>query len=271
MTRFKIGIIVLIVLVGITIFSAFNQKTLFTPNSVIGVVFSPLQKLSANISNTWYGFYNSLASSKQTSIKNKELQSEITTLRKKLVDYEDIKQENAQMKELQKINSKNKNLVLMPSRVISRDPTEKFGGFMIDKGSSSGIQLHNSVITADGVVGKISEISLNNARVMTILNPLLKIACIEIRTKETGVLKTDVSLSEKGVSSLNYLRRDCGIAKGDIITTSKSNVLFPSEILVGSVESIHPSKQSSTLYAVITPFVDVNKVTEVFVVTKFGE
>ena len=58
-------------------------------------------------------------------------------------------------------------------------------------------------------------------------------------------------------------------AAGSIITTSGAGGVFPGDLLIGRVDSVERSNADSSYYAILTPYVDVTEVTDVFVVTDF--
>lgn len=45
--------------------------------------------------------------------------------------------------------------------------------------------------------------------------------------------------------------------------------VFPGDLLIGRVDSVERSNADSSYYAILTPYVDVTEVTDVFVVTDF--
>ena len=45
--------------------------------------------------------------------------------------------------------------------------------------------------------------------------------------------------------------------------------VFPGNLLIGRVDSVERSNADSSYYAILTPYVDVTEVTDVFVVTDF--
>ena len=48
-----------------------------------------------------------------------------------------------------------------------------------------------------------------------------------------------------------------------------SSSVFPGDLLIGRVDSVERSNADSSYYAILTPYVDVTEVTDVFVVTDF--
>ena len=71
-----------------------------------------------------------------------------------------------------------------------------------------------------------------------------------------------------GLQLVRY-RQDTEVQPGSIITTSGAGGVFPGDLLIGRVDSVERSNADSSYYAILTPYVDVTEVTDVFVVTDF--
>lgn len=269
MKKFRIVILFIIILITALIIAMILNVKNINSNNAVGFFVSPFQKMSNQATNSTISFFDTFTKSKQLYIENNEQKNEITSLRQRVVLLENEKFKLGQQIAVNEIQKSFSDIKGVSAQVISRDPFDRFGDFTVDKGSNQGIVLNQSVICPSGIVGKISCVTPNTSKVNTIMNPLFKLTCMEIKTKETGILQGDISLLEKKLVSLVYLNRDCKIQKEDIIVTSKANSVFPPDILVGKVKTVTPSKQGTTFEATIEPFVDVFKINDVFIVTKF--
>ena len=115
----------------------------------------------------------------------------------------------------------------------------------------------------------MTQVSPISSRVKTILSPEINIGCLENASKELGVIKGDIKLSEKGQTKLSILSSDTAIKAGDMIVTAGSSGIYPKGIPVGTVSEVETESHGVTKYASITPYVDVGKVETVVVVTEF--
>ena len=79
----------------------------------------------------------------------------------------------------------------------------------------------------------------------------------------------DLSLMQQGRLKLSYLSDESGLVNGDLLLTSGLGGYYPSGLGIGSVEEVHTDDNGLTKYAVIAPLVDMNQLTEVFVITHF--
>ena len=87
------------------------------------------------------------------------------------------------------------------------------------------------------------------------------------RTEDFATLDGDVDLSANGLCKMTYIPKDSTITVGDTIKTSGLGGVYPKGINVGKITVIHPENQGVSQYAEVEPYVDFNKLYEVFVIT----
>lgn len=190
-------------------------------------------------------------------------------MREQLVELEQYRAENQQYRQFLDIKQDNPDFVFESAMVIGRDPSDFFYSFTIDKGSADGISLYDPVITPDGLVGRISEVSISNSKVVTILNPGIDVGAFDTRTRDTGVIAGDLPLAEQGMCKMLYLPRGSSAAAGDIITTSGIGGVFPKGLIIGTIDDVQTEAHGISLYAKIKPTADIPMVQDVFVITSF--
>ena len=268
---FKVIIAVVAVLIGIMIYQAASGGFASFPEAVIGTVVTPIVKVSSGISDKVAGFFNMLLTAKDTENENKELKSELSQAYDKLSDYEKYKNENEQLKEMLGIKEENPDYEMEAATVIGRDSASAFGKFTVNKGSLNSVELNDPVITDEGLVGIITHVGPTYSVVTTILDPDINVGIYNSRTQETGVVSGSAELSDKGKTKLRLLPRDTSLLSGDIIETSGIGGMFPSGILLGTVDLIGAENSGVSMYAEIRPLVDVTEVTNVVIITDFSE
>lgn len=266
--KFKILIVVSVVLLGLLIY-ALNAGSAALSN-VLGIVSSPLLSAGTAVTQGTREYVNLDGMSKeQLKALYTELLEENTELREQLVDYYAMRDENASYESILSVKTAMPDLQLAAASVVGRDPTDVFYSFTINRGTLSDISVGDTVITDMGVVGVVEEAYATSSRVRTILSEKTQVGATAKESGESGVVSSDIQFANSGKVRMNYLTRDTAIEAGDIITTSGAGGGFPSDLLIGRVESIERSNTDSSFYAIITPFVDVKAVTDVFVITDF--
>jgi len=266
--RFKILMGLLIVLTGSIIASVYTggAAPLFT--QVVSLVTTPMQQTSAGIADGVSGFFDQFLSAGRVYEENQRLREQVTELREQLVNYQRALHENEQLRALLGVMEEAQGITYIPADVIARDPADPFFSFTIDKGSRHGIEWLDPVITSDGLVGYISEVGVNHARVSTILNVTATVYAYSSATREIGIVTGAVELAPYGRSEFQILPRESEIAVGDLILTSGGS-FFPRDLIIGSVVEIAPSRHGTSLMAVVELAANIHNVRNVFVITSF--
>lgn len=138
--------------------------------------------------------------------------------------------------------------------------------FTIDKGTSDGIELNNTVITKDGVAGYIFEVAEHTSKVRTLLDPEgLSPSLKTERTRELGLLSAD---HNENVYML-YLPPEYETLVGDVILTSGFDSLYPEGLLLGMVATDQLSEEKKEF--VVQLCVDFSSLNEVWVLATIKE
>ncbi len=265
---FKILIVAVVVLLGILIYSPSAGSSIFA--NLFGTVSAPLLTAGTSMTEGAKEFVDLDGMSREDlKALYLELSEENRKLREQLVDYYEMKEENASYENILSVKDAMPDLSLTAASVVGRDPGDVFYDFTIDRGSLSGISVGDAVITEMGVVGVVEEVYATSSRVRSILSEETQIGAIAKETGESGVISSDIQFANSGKVRLNYLTRDTQVQPGAIITTSGTGGMFPGDLLIGRVDSVERSNTDSSFYAIVTPYVDVKTVSDVFVITDF--
>lgn len=267
--QFKIFAAIALVLIGLMLRSALGNGSSPATASVFSVVISPVQQLSTGISDFFYNAFSSIANASKLNAENTSLKKQISDMRSKLVNYNEMQQENEQYQKMYSISKENPDLKLAPARVISRDAGQWYSAFTIDKGLVDGIQPSEPVITPDGLVGETTEVTATSSIVTTILDPTVKVSVVVSETGDLGLAHGDRDLAAKGLLSIDYLPKDSTISTGNIIVTAGRAGVFPPNLKVGLVQQVKTQNSGITLYATCKPLADPTTVKDVTVVTNF--
>ena len=160
-------------------------------------------------------------------------------------------------------------LPLVSAFVIGRDPLEKYYSFTIDRGSRDGVAVNDVVISPEGAVGRVAAVSYNYAEVLTILDPAVSMGCTISRTREIGLAEGESLLAQDNRLKMSYLPRETLAAASDLVVTTGLGGVFPSGLIVGTVEDVIPESSGKSMYAVVRPAADVRDITSVFIITNY--
>lgn len=239
----------------------------------IGMALAPLQKGVSRVGEiagkgkAYFEGYDALEA------ENKELKSQLRELEQQVRDADVAVRENEQLRKMLNIKEKNPSYNasdLEMAEVIARSPGEWATTISLDKGSAQGVEVNDLVCTEDGMVGYVSLVTPTYCDVTTVVDINLQAGALITRTREVGIAEGDYALMKEGNLRMSYLDPDSGVVIGDTVETSGRGGVFPKGIMIGTVERIVPEENGISNYAVIKPFVDVEKVTSVFIIKSFG-
>jgi len=266
-TGFKILIAVIAVMLCLMLYTAGSGGSVTA--KLFGFATTPMQRVSTLVTRNAAAAAPVTQSKEDLAAENKELKKQVEDLRKKLVNYYSYQQENAQLRKFLKLKEENPDFQLVSASVVGRDPNDLFGQFTIDQGTRSGIAVNDPVVTEGGVAGWVSSVNSSFAKVTTILSPDTKISAVDKVCRDTGVTGCDVKLADRGMLRLGYLSSGTAVKAGDLIVTNGIGGIYPRNLVIGTAKSVHSSQYDVSLYAEVTPAVDVKSVQDVMVITSF--
>ncbi len=267
--RFKGFLMVFGVLLLGIVFAAVTENGTTPASTVLGTVFSPLQRASAGIADGVRDFSVYFRSAKTLSDKVEKLESELADSRAQLVDYEKTKKKLVLYEEFLDLKKENDDFKFTSASVIGRDSTDAFGSFTLNKGELDGIAVNNPVIYKEYLVGVVVKVAPTYCVVNTILNPEVNVSAYETRTGDSGYVKTDIALAKNGQCSLSGLKRDTSITPDGIVCTSGIGGIYPADLIIGIVEEVKNDTTNISSYAVIKSPVNFSELRDVFVITDF--
>ena len=269
--KFKVLIALFIMLIALMLRAFWTGGLSPAIEQVAGAVVAPFQKLSSTISDGVSGFFRRYARADEVAQENEALRSEINELRAQLVNYEEYKHENEELRKYLDIEYKEEHpdFEMTPAAVVARDPDSRFYSFTIDKGSLDGVAPYDPVVCADGLVGRVKEVGLTYSKVITILDVEIDVGAYDARTRNIGIVNGSVALAADGRCIMNYLPRESGAAQGDLVVTSGGN-LYPKGLVIGKIARLDNAPGNISLYAEIEPTADIRNLTDVMVITSFN-
>ncbi|MEG0854081.1 MAG: rod shape-determining protein MreC [Angelakisella sp.] len=268
--QFKILLAVLAMLFAFVLRAVYTGGFMPFLSHVGGALMTPVARVTAAISGATEEALSPYFNVVKLKEENERLVEENRKLTEQLVDYQNLKTENEQFREFLELKERNQDFVFEPASVVGRSPDDRFGSFIIDAGSFHGISPRDPVITPDGLIGIVSQVSYGYSKVSTLLDIAIDVGAVDIRTLDTGVVTGTIALAEQGRCKLGFLSRDSGVAVGDTIVTSGVGGLLPKGLVVGTVEQIVNETSGLSLYGVIRPAADLTGAKSVVVIKGFA-
>jgi rod shape-determining protein MreC len=122
------------------------------------------------------------------------------------------------------------------ANVITRDPANWWRTIEIDLGSRDGIQTNLPVLTAEGLVGRVSSVGLTRSQVVLLGDPNCKAsALVENPAHDTGIIRPTSEPLDNSLVELTYLSSSANLTAGQRVITSGLGGIFPKGIPIGWV------------------------------------
>ena len=264
--KLTVTIIVLsVTFLGLIIFTASREDKGL--ESGAGSALNPVQKVAYNINRGVKDFVDFFLNFSDVRSENKVLTKENEKLKAKVDEYSKLKEENERLRTVLNFKEEKNNYDYIGVNIIGMSGDSILSGYIVDRGQDDGIEKGMVVISADGLVGQVSSVGKNWSIIQSIANENVKVAVMVDSTREnTGILQGYRDYLNNNLTKVLNLPIDSEIKAGDVITTSGLGGYYPKEIKVGEVLSVEEDKVKVMKTAIVKPYVDFNKIEELFIV-----
>jgi rod shape-determining protein MreC len=231
---------------------------------VIGAI-TPFERglvwIENGTSNLWHNYFYL----RGVRAENRQLKEQIEQMRLEQVR---LNEDAAQAHRLQNLLGFKEQFIskTVAAQVIGTSGTDSNRVIYIDKGEDVGIKRDMAVITADGIVGKVSLVYPSEAQVLLIND----------QTSGVGVILADARLqgwvggAVNGEVVLNDVMSDEQVPIGEKVLTSGGDRIFPKGLPVGTVTKVGKGKDLF-LNIKVKPAADLSRLEEVLVLVEKQE
>lgn len=263
---------ILMIMTGICIVAMLLSFTLNISggplNTVAGYVFIPMQR-GINTVGSWITEKtDSLKNLGDVMAENEALKKQVDELTVELntVNLEQYELEN--LRELLALDQKYPSYEKVAANVIGKSSSNWFSYFTIDKGSNDGIEIDMNVIAGSGLVGIVTDVGPNYAKVTSIINDTAKVGGMVTTTSDNLIVNGSLqNMNENMVIEFSNLNdSDDEVQVGDPVVTSYISDKYQQGILIGYISSLTTDSNNLTKSGTITPAVDFEHIEEVLVI-----
>lgn len=237
-------------------------------NTVVGYVIVPFQQGISKMGGWLSNRSDELVQIRTLIEENNRLKEEIAALTEENTILQQDKYELIKLRELVELDEQYGEYTKIGARIIFRDTGNWYSSFIIDKGSDDGFTEDMNVIAGGGLVGRITSVGPNWARVTSIISDNSNVSAKTLATEDNLIVSGDLQLMADGVITFGQLidSKDA-VTEGDKIVTSDISDKYLPNILIGYVHTINRDANNLTKSGYITPAVDFEHLSEVLVIT----
>ena len=190
-----------------------------------------------------------------------ELTSELNTI--KLEQYE-----LNNLRDLLELDQKYPSYEKVAANVIGKDAGNWFSIFTIDKGAKDGIETDMNVIAGSGLVGIVTDVGPNYAKVRAIIDDISKVSGMVLTTSDRCIVHGDLQEmnANQNILLTDLKDSDDEAQAGDPVVTSNISDKYLQGILIGYINKMEMDSNNLTKSGTVTPAVDFEHLEEVLVI-----
>lgn len=260
------------VCIGIMVLS-FKTPAINVPlNSVVGTVLVPFQNGIAEVGGWISDKSAQLMELKDVLDENQRLKDEVDRLTIENTKFQQERYELNQLRQLLKLDEQYSEYEKIGARIIARDSSNWFASFTINKGSNDGVQINCNVMAGSGLVGRVTDVGPNFAKVTSIVEDNNNTSGLLLSTGDHLIVTGDLTTMSQGMIAFSKLvDTDNKAAVGDKIVTSNISDHYLPGILIGYISSIETDSNNLTKSGTLTTAVDFEHLEDVLVIMELKQ
>lgn len=267
-------ILIALVFVGIALRATGNLG--IVQDATFGV-FSPVQTFMLDATNGVTNLFGGFQEVNKLRAQVKQLQEQLNTAVIDTVRVRELEIENSDLRAQLGYKQDNPDYLLTGAtllqenenraRVISQDPSNLVNFIIIDQGRQDGVEIGMPIVTSAGLVGRVTEVGTNWARVLLIKDTTSSVNAVVQSTRATGIVQGQGQGSDLLI--MRYLPLGESVKENDLILTSGIGGAFPKRLVIGQVIQVRQRDTDLFTEAVIRPSVDLARLEFVLIMKKF--
>lgn len=252
--RLIILLVSMIILVSLIGFSLKERKELTWPEQFVKDTTGWVQTLVSRPANSIAGFFGNVKDLQNTYVENKELRSRLDELAQLKADVQTLTNENNELRDILDKKDSLSDYKQIQATVIGRNPDRWDELLIINKGSTDGIERDMAVITSTGLIGKVksSRQFTSTIQLLSSTDATNRVSAV-IVGKQTYYGQIEGFDTAKEMLLLKKIPYEAKIEKGQLVQTSGMGGVFPSRLIIGTVEEVVPDEFGLTQTAFVKP------------------
>jgi len=237
--------------------------------SAITQLTSPAQVGATGVTNGLTEAVDFLLELRNLRQRNAELEQVTGSLLVENFELREVQRENEVMRNLLRFAQTRPGVEVRGAQIVARVIGQESNNFlafiMLDLGAVHGIQEGMPVVTDQGLVGRISQVTETTSKVLLITDASSAVNAILQSSRLNGVVRGNPG----GDLVMDYIPQGEEYSVGEIVFTSGLGGRFPKGIPIGQVVEKRQRDIDVFQQAVVQPTIDFSRLELVMVVTNF--
>ena len=257
-----VGLVVLSLALITVSFRETTSGPLFGLQNAGATALRPFEIAADRVARPFQDAYNWFHGLVVARNENKRLHAELQDLRQRYAVAQSAVAENAQLRALLAYATGAtfpKDYRAVNTSIVARSASDVQQQVTIAAGTNRGIRVDDPVVTADGLIGKVSRVSTNEARVTLLTDATSAVAAIDLTTGAYGLVEHGAGIGTQ--LTLDRVSKQLVVNDGDFVVTAGTQLgalpdIYPKGILIGRVTSVDENDVDTFKQIQVQPFAD---------------
>jgi rod shape-determining protein MreC len=204
-------------------------------------VFGPLQQGASAVVRPVANLVGGVAEVGGLRSENRRLEAEVARLRAQERTYQDALAENRRLRGALGM-AKRCGCRTVGASVVAASGSNFQLSVTVDAGSRQGVARDMAVVDADGLVGRVTQVTADYATVLLVTDPTSGVAASLAKGKAPGIVKG----TGDQLLSFQPVRAGTKVERGDtVVTQGYQGSVFPAGVPIGVVDRVDPAGAAS--------------------------
>lgn len=231
-------------------------------------------RLFSRPANAMNDLFDSVSDLQNTYEENQRLKQEIDRIYETQAEVSALRDENQRMQEELDLQASLVEYQTISGTVLSRNPDSWVDQVIIDRGTQDGVEIGMSVMSGNGLIGRITEANPTSSKVvlLTNLEQSSNQVSAEIATEEEVVHGLVAGYdAEENLLIMNQITSTAEIQEGEQVTTSGLGGNIPRSLVIGTVVDVTMDSHGLAQQVYIEPAADFDQLRFVTIIDRSAE
>ncbi len=259
-----LGVILLVALIS---YSLRDRDNVSFPEQIIKDTVGAGQSLFSGPAHFVTGIFDNVDSLLNTYKENQHLKGRLEEFAAVKAEVTDLRSENDQLKEIVGKEADLRDYNPIQATVIARNPDQWEEKVILNKGESDGVMENMAVMTAQGLIGKVTLVTATTSTVELIStqNPNYRVSSMVIGGEEGVFGLIEGYDAERRELLLKRIDAQIELEVGQQVVSSGLGGIFPKGLVIGEITEITIDEFGLTKLAYVKPSADFTLLNHVMI------
>ncbi|HZI17040.1 MAG TPA: rod shape-determining protein MreC [Pyrinomonadaceae bacterium] len=225
---------------------------------------APVQRAVSGAGGAGVDLFEHLGNLRGAEEENTRLRERLAAADNELSQMRQAAEENERLKGLLQF-AEDVRYETVPARVIARDPSVWFNSLILNRGTTSGVDLDMAVATPEGIVGRVVAVGPLTSQVMLITDERAAAGAVVGQLGASEAVGSVRGYGRNGLLEMRYVSGLAQVEVGDQVATTGQDRIYPPGLPVGQVVELTPGSATTPHTIRVKPGARLDSLQEVLV------